>query len=242
MGVHVLLGTIESAALSVALVVVCIASFGVTSHAQTRTPASGSEPSAAPVKTTAGDLETATFGGGCFWCTEAVFQRLKGVRSVISGYSGGHVKNPTYKQVCTGKTGHAEVVQISYDPKQISYSELLEVFWKTHDPTTLDRQGPDAGKQYRSVVFYHNDEQRKLAEQAKQELDAAKAFGAPIVTKIVPFREFYAAENYHQDYYELNGRQPYCVTYIRPKMEKLEHVFRDKLKVPPGAAASADKQ
>ena len=179
-----------------------------------------------------GKLETATFGAGCFWCVEAVFERLKGVRKVTSGYSGGHVKNPTYKQVYTGETGHAEAVQVTYDPARITFAELLEVFWGTHDPTTLNRQGADSGTQYRSVIFYHNDQQRRLAEEYRQKLDAARTFGAPIVTEIVPFREFFPAENYHQDYYRLNGRQPYCRVVIRPKIEKLQKVFADKLKTP----------
>ncbi|MGO8745446.1 MAG: peptide-methionine (S)-S-oxide reductase MsrA [Thermoguttaceae bacterium] len=196
-------------------------------------PSVADDPPPQPPAKPAGNLETATFAEGCFWCTEAVFQRLKGVRSVVSGYSGGRVKNPTYKQVCTGKTGHAETVQITYDPSQITYAELLEVFWKTHDPTTLNRQGPDVGTQYRSAIFYHNDEQRQLAERYKRQLDAAGAFNAPIVTQIVPFREFFPAEQYHQDYYELNSRQPYCNLVIRPKVEKVEKVFHDKLKTAP---------
>jgi len=208
-------------------------------HGQTRQhgPADGS---AAPGATaTPGNLETATFGGGCFWCTEAVFQRLEGVHSVVSGYSGGHIKNPTYQQVCSGGTGHAEVIQVAFDPSQVTYTELLEVFWKTHDPTTLNRQGPDFGTQYRSVIFYHNDEQRKLAQKYRDELDAAKAFRGPIVTQIVAFREFYRAEDYHQDYYDLHRRLPYCAKVIRPKMDKLEKVFHDKLKASPKKSATA---
>ena len=146
-------------------------------------------------------LATATFGNGCFWCTEAVFQQLKGVRSVASGYTGGSVKNPTYYQVCERTTGHAEALQITYDPKVISFDELLEVFWKTHDPTTLNRQGNDVGTQYRSAIFYHTDEQKRLAEHYKQKLDAAGLFPGPIVTEIVPFTEFFKAEDYHQNYY-----------------------------------------
>jgi len=176
------------------------------------------------------DLEQATFGSGCFWCTEAVFQELKGVREVVSGYSGGTVPGPTYQQVCTGLTGHAEVVQITYDPKIITYTELLEVFWKTHDPTTLNRQGPDVGTQYRSVIFYHNDEQHRLAEHYKKELNAAGAFGAPVVTQIAPLLAFYPAEVDHQDYYSANPRKSYCRSVIRPKVEKLREVFKDKLK------------
>jgi peptide-methionine (S)-S-oxide reductase len=174
--------------------------------------------------------EKATFAAGCFWCVEAVFQELKGVRSVECGYSGGTLKNPTYKQVCSGETGHAEVVQIVYNPTQISYAELLEVFWATHDPTSRNRQGNDVGTQYRSVIFYHSDEQRKLAEDYKRRLDASGAFSAPIVTEIMPFGEFFPAENYHRNYYELNPGQPYCQIVIRPKLEKLKKAFGDKLK------------
>jgi peptide-methionine (S)-S-oxide reductase len=175
---------------------------------------------------------TATFGGGCFWCTEAVFQQLKGVQSVVSGYSGGQIKNPTYEQVCGGRTGHAEVIQVAYDPALVSYDELLEVFWKTHDPTTLNRQGNDYGPQYRSVIFYHDDQQRRVAEDYKEKLNASGAFRAPIVTEISPFTEFYPAEGYHQRYYELNPDQMYCRMVIAPKLEKFHKVFKDKLKEP----------
>ena len=175
-------------------------------------------------------LARATFGAGCFWCTEAVFQQLKGVRSVVSGYTGGHVKNPTYQQVCTGSTGHAEAVQVTYDPAVISYADLLEVFWQTHDPTTPDRQGPDVGPQYRSAVFYHTDEQKRLAEQYKQKLDAAGAFAGPIVTEIVPFTAFYRAEADHQNFFVENPRQPYCRVVIGPKVDKVRKVFHDKVK------------
>jgi peptide methionine sulfoxide reductase msrA/msrB len=175
-------------------------------------------------------LSQATFGGGCFWCTEAVFRELKGVHSVVSGYSGGARKNPTYKQVSTGRTGHAEVIQIEYDPKKISFKELLEVFWKTHDPTTLNQQGNDIGTQYRSVIFYHDDKQRELAEKYLAELDESGAFANPIVTEISPFEAFYPAEDYHQEYFELHGEEPYCRFVIQPKMEKLRQVFADKLK------------
>lgn len=174
--------------------------------------------------------EVATFGAGCFWCTEAVFQRLKGVVKVESGYSGGSVPNPTYEAVCTGKTGHAECTQITYDPKIISYAELLEVFWKTHDPTTLNRQGADSGTQYRSVIFYHNDEQKQLAEKYKNELESAKIWSDPIVTEISQFKKFYKAEDYHQNYYNQNGNQPYCSFVITPKIEKFKKVFAGKLK------------
>jgi len=176
------------------------------------------------------EFETATFGAGCFWCTEAVFQQLKGVHSVVSGYSGGMTKNPTYEQVCSGATGHAEVIQVTFDPKAISYPELLEVFWKTHDPTTLNRQGNDFGTQYRSAIFYHNEEQQRLAEHYKKELDASGAFSAPIVTEITPFDEFYPAEDYHQKYFDANPRQPYCAAIIRPKVDKVRKVFAEKLK------------
>jgi peptide-methionine (S)-S-oxide reductase len=193
--------------------------FATTMHSQPSPPGSDG-----------GNLEQATFGAGCFWCSEAVFDRLKGVVKVVSGYSGGNVENPTYEQVCTGTTGQAEVVEITYDPAQITYERLLEVFWKTHDPTTLNRQGVDVGTQYRSVIFYHNDQQRKLAEEYKQKLNESKAFHGRIVTEISPFSEFYPAEDYHQDYYRLHGRQPYCQHVIRPKIEKLENIFRDSLK------------
>jgi peptide-methionine (S)-S-oxide reductase len=174
--------------------------------------------------------DTATFGTGCFWCTEAVFQELKGVYKVTSGYSGGTVKNPSYEAVCSGTTGHAECLQIIYDPKVISFDELLEVFWEAHDPTTLNRQGNDVGTQYRSVIFYHNEEQKKKAEEYKVKLDKSGAYDSPIVTEIAPFTEFYAAEDYHQDYYRLHGSQPYCSFVIRPKVEKFEKVFKNKLK------------
>ncbi len=176
------------------------------------------------------NLDTATFGNGCFWCTEAIFQNLKGVYSAVSGYAGGHVKNPTYKDVCAGITGHAEVLQIVYDPKIISFEDLLEVFWQTHDPTTLNRQGNDIGTQYRSSVFYHNEQQKQLAENYKKKLDDSGAFSKSIVTEIVPFTEFYRAENYHQDYFSLNGTEPYCTYVIQPKVEKFKKVFKDKLK------------
>ena len=176
-------------------------------------------------------LDTATFAAGCFWCVEAVFQNLKGVQSITSGYSGGSVPNPSYKQVCEGTTGHAEACQIMYNPKEISYEELLEVFWKTHDPTTLNRQGNDEGTQYRSAIFYHNDEQKNLAEHYKKALDASGAFDAPVVTEISPYKNFYKAEDYHQNYYNDNTSQPYCMFVIRPKVEKFKKVFKDKLKV-----------
>ena len=181
-------------------------------------------------KKTMASVDTATFAAGCFWCVEAVFQNLKGVQSIISGYSGGFVPNPTYKQVCSDTTGHAEACQIVFDPNIVSYAELLEVFWKVHDPTTMNRQGNDEGTQYRSSIFYHNDEQKKLAEHYKKELDASGAFNAPIVTEIVPFKTFYKAENYHQNYYNENGSQPYCKFVIQPKVEKFKKAFKNKLK------------
>jgi peptide-methionine (S)-S-oxide reductase len=182
-----------------------------------------------PAETPVG-MATATFGAGCFWCTEAVFQRLKGVHSVVSGYSGGSVQNPTYRQISTGATGHAESIQVTYDPAVVSYEELLEVFWQTHDPTTQDRQGNDVGPQYRSVIFYHTDAQKKLAEEYKQKLDHSGAFDGPIVTQIVPFTEFFRAEDYHQNYYNENSQQPYCRVVIGPKLAKLKKVFQSKLK------------
>ena len=176
------------------------------------------------------NLEKATFGGGCFWCTEAIYERVEGVHSVVSGYAGGTVKNPTYKQVCDGTTGHAEVTQITYDPKVVSYDELLEIFFKTHDPTTLNRQGADVGTQYRSVIFYHNDEQKNKAEYYKKELSKSGAWDNPVVTEISPVTNFYHAEDYHQDYYANNPNQGYCAFVIGPKVEKFEKVFKNKLK------------
>lgn len=176
------------------------------------------------------ELKKATFGSGCFWCTEAIFERLKGVHSVVSGYSGGSVENPTYEEVCNGITGHAEVTQITYDPDVITFDELLKVFWKTHDPTTLNRQGNDVGTQYRSVIFYHDNEQKQLAEKYKEELDKAGAWNKPIVTEISPLTNFYPAEDYHQDYYNNNPNQGYCSFVIAPKVEKFEKTFKYKLK------------
>ena len=175
-------------------------------------------------------LQKATFGMGCFWCTEALFQRLNGVVSVKSGYEGGDIPNPTYEDVSRGDTNHAEVLEINFDPAKISFDELLEVFWKSHDPTTLNRQGADVGTQYRSVIFYHSDEQKEIATKYKEELNKAKAFNDPIVTEISKAETFYVAENYHQDYYLKNGEQPYCRLVILPKMEKFEKLFKAKLK------------
>ncbi len=176
------------------------------------------------------NLETATFGSGCFWCAEAIFERVKGVKSVVSGYAGGSVENPSYKEVCNGNTGHAEVVQIKFDPNEISYDELLEIFWKTHDPTTLNKQGADVGTQYRSVIFYSNDVQKQKAEYYKKKLTNSKIWENPIVTEISPLNNFYIAEDYHQEYYENNPNQGYCAYVITPKIEKFEKIFKDKLK------------
>ena len=176
------------------------------------------------------NLDTATFGTGCFWCTEAVFQQLEGVEKVTSGYSGGHVVNPTYEEVCSKTTGHAECLNIVYDTTKITFDELLEVFWQVHDPTTLNRQGADAGPQYRSVVFYHNAEQKARAEKYKTDLDKSGAWDNPIVTTLEKFDVFYSAEDYHQNYYNNNSGQGYCQFVIRPKLDKFEKVFKNKLK------------
>lgn len=182
------------------------------------------------IKSSSMGTETITFGSGCFWCTEAIFQQVKGVEKVVSGYSGGHVVNPTYEQVCEKNTGHAEVCQLTFDPSQVSVDELLEIFWQTHDPTTLNQQGNDVGPQYRSVVFYHNEMQKQRAEFFLTELSKSGAYEKPIVTTIEPYKNFYKAENYHQDYYKQNGSQPYCYFVIRPKVEKFEKAFKDKMK------------
>jgi peptide-methionine (S)-S-oxide reductase len=174
--------------------------------------------------------ETATFGAGCFWCVEAVFEQLKSVENVRSGYTGGTADEATYKLVSNGNTGHAEVIQFEFDPSVITYEELLEVFWTSHDPTTLNQQGADVGTQYRSAVFYHNDKQREFAEAYKRRLNDENAFGAPIVTEIAPFVKFYSAEGYHQDYFAQNSTAPYCRFVVRPKVEKVRKVFADKLK------------
>jgi peptide-methionine (S)-S-oxide reductase len=199
------------------LVLLCLAAYAGV--AQNNKPQSMNE-----------QLQMATLGSGCFWCTEAFFLRLKGVESVVSGYTGGKVKNPTYREVCTGTTGHAEVVQVKFNPKVISYEEILEVFWNTHDPTTLNRQGADEGPQYRSAVFYHNEEQKKIAEQYKDQLNKSGVFKNSIVTEITPFSIFYPAEDYHQNYYALNANQGYCQYVIRPKIEKFNKQYAAKLK------------
>ncbi len=174
--------------------------------------------------------EKITLGAGCFWCVEAVFQQLKGIGKVQSGYSGGATENPTYKEVCTGTTGHAEVVQITYNPKVIDFDEILEVFWAVHDPTTLNRQGADVGTQYRSAIFYHTEKQREIAEAYIKQLNENKAFEQPIVTEVTKFETFYPAEDYHNDYYNNNGEQPYCRMIIRPKVRKFEKLFKAKIK------------
>jgi peptide-methionine (S)-S-oxide reductase len=176
------------------------------------------------------EVRLATFGSGCFWCTEAMFERLEGVEKVVSGYSGGHVNNPTYEQVCAGATGHAESIEITYRPDKVTYSKLLEVFWRTHDPTTKNRQGNDVGTQYRSVVFYHDEEQRKLAETYRNKLESEHIWDRPIVTEIVPFVRFWPAEEYHQNYYDNNPTKGYCSLVITPKIEKFRKIFKDQLK------------
>jgi len=203
------------------IIIICL--FGVTACRSTNTPLLNTD----KINTT---MDTATFGAGCFWCVEAIFQNLNGVEKVVSGYSGGNVTDPTYDQVCTGTTGHAEVCNIIYNPEVITFDQLLEVFWKTHDPTTPNRQGADAGTQYRSVIFYHNSKQKELAEHYLNRLDSEKIFPAKIVTQIEPFTVFYKAENYHQNYYNQNKYQPYCTMVITPKVEKFTKVFANSLK------------
>jgi peptide-methionine (S)-S-oxide reductase len=175
-------------------------------------------------------FDTATLAGGCFWCTEAIFNRLKGVISVVSGYAASQVENPSYKEVCTGRTGAAEAVQITYDPSIISYDTLLEIFWHTHEPTTLNRQGNDVGTQYRSAIFYSNDEQKQIALASKEALEKSGAYNRPIVTEIVPFTNFYPAEDYHRDYYDKNRSQGYCMFVIDPKVKKLLKEYKQVLK------------
>jgi len=178
------------------------------------------------------NLESATFGTGCFWCTEPLFKKLKGVESVVSGYSGGHVENPSYEQICTKMTGHAEVVRINFDPSVIAYADLLDVFWRLHDPTTPNQQGNDKGPQYRSTIYYHNATQKELAEKSKQETDASDLWPNPIVTEIGPLINYYPAEDYHQGYYErVGGQNPYCTYVIDPKVRKFMTDFGDKIKV-----------
>lgn len=174
--------------------------------------------------------QLATLGGGCFWCAEAFFQDLNGVSEVVSGYAGGSVSNPTYQEVCNGTTGHAEVVQIRFDPESVSYGDLLDVFWRTHDPTTLNRQGADVGTQYRSVIFHHDEQQRAEAERSMADADASDLWADPIVTEISPFTEYYRAEDYHQNYYRSNRAQPYCMFVIDPKMQWFRKAFQERLK------------
>ncbi len=208
----------------------CLVMLAITACAQKKYAPPGD-----PVKhlTMNVQTDTATFANGCFWCTEAIFQDVKGVLGVTSGYTGGHTQNPTYQEVCTGNTGHTESLQIVYDPSVISFDELLEIFWKTHDPTTLNRQGNDVGTQYRSGVFYHNDQQKEKALYYKEELNKSGAYNHPIVTEITPFKAFYPAEGYHQSYFNNNeNKNPYCSIVIRPKVDKFHKVFKDKLKTP----------
>jgi len=176
------------------------------------------------------DLEKTTLGGGCFWCTEAVYLGLKGVVDVKPGYSGGMVKNPSYREVCTGRTGHAEVIQVTFDPGVVSFKEILEVFFMTHDPTTLNRQGNDVGTQYRSAIFYHNEEQKQTAEKVIELFEKDKVYDNPIVTEITPFDKFYVAEDYHINYFANNKNQPYCQFVVAPKVEKFQKIFKNKLK------------
>lgn len=210
-------------------ITICLLAFGLSACAQSKkdkkTGPMSNDKIPAGAKT-----ETAIFGEGCFWCTEAFFERLEGVYSVESGYGGGFVENPTYEQVCDKTTGHVELARVVYDPAKISYDELLEVFWKTHDPTTYEQQGADVGPQYKSVVFYLNNEQKQKAEKYKAELGKSGAWDNPIVTEILPYKNFYPAEQYHQDYYNNNQNQSYCRFVIAPKLEKFEKVFKGKLK------------
>ncbi len=193
-------------------------------------PPAGEKPDKGAQEKKEHKMELATFGGGCFWCVEAVLQRVEGVEKVVSGYSGGRTKMPTYEQVCSGRSGHIEVVQVTFDPAKVSYTKLLEIFMKTHDPTTLDRQGHDVGEQYRSIIFTHNEEQAKLAKEMKEKLDAAKVFDAPIVTFIQPAVEFWPAEEDHQNYYNRNPNNRYCQVVVRSKVEKLEKFFKEEMK------------
>lgn len=177
-----------------------------------------------------GRFEKATLGGGCFWCTEAVYLQMKGIEKVVPGYSGGHIKNPAYREVTTGRTGHAEVVQLTFDPDVVSFKEILEVFFATHDPTTLNRQGNDVGTQYRSAVFYHNEGQKQVAQKVIELLEKEKVYDDPVVTEVTPFSAFYLAEDYHHNYFARNRYQPYCQFVVAPKVDKFKKVFKDKLK------------
>ena len=174
--------------------------------------------------------EIATLANGCFWCTEAIFRKIKGVKSVIPGYAGGTLENPTYEQVCSGKSGHAESIRIEFDPMIISFEKILDIFWHTHDPTTLNRQGNDIGTQYRSAIFYHSEKQKEIAEKMKQDLERENVYKDPIVTEITPFKNFYVAEDYHKDYYEKHQDNPYCNFVITPKIYKMFKIYRDEIK------------
>lgn len=209
---------------TVVAIVVLSGLFASSADAPAKTERAQPAPEVAP------ELEVATFGSGCFWCSEAVFEQLRGVESVVSGYSGGTLKNPTYKQVRLGKTGHAEVVQVKFDPTVITYAELLEVFWLSHDPTTKNRQGYDSGTQYRSAIFYHSGAQRDLAEEYRDNIDDAHIYLRRVVTEITEFSTFYPAEDYHQDYFANNPTKNYCRATIGPKVDKLRKVFAKKLK------------
>jgi peptide-methionine (S)-S-oxide reductase len=212
-GSYAKLAAVKTPMKSILLAVLAAAGAAMADAAQT-------QPMNATTTTSTNQTEFATLGGGCFWCTEAIYQMLPGVKSVTSGYAGGMKENPTYKEVCTGLTGHAEVIQVEFDPKVVSYEKILETFWEAHDPTTLNQQGNDTGTQYRSIILYGNDTQKRIAEKSKAE--AQKHFNRPIVTEIVPLKRFYKAEGYHQDYYRSNPNQPYCRAVIRPKVEKFE--------------------
>ena len=207
------------------LIIVSIIGFGLISCNDFKAEQMNTED-----KTNFTKMEKITLGAGCFWCVEAIFQDIKGVESVVSGYSNGEVKNPSYKEVCTGRTGHAEVCQLTYDPEVVSLAKILEVFFQTHDPTTLNRQGGDVGTQYRSAIFYHTQDQKEIATEIFNKLDDAGAFVDPIVTEIDELVNFYPAEDYHQDYFDINGSQPYCSAVISPKVEKFKKTFSDILK------------
>lgn len=212
------------------LLCITFLSFGITSCAQKKTDYKQGKQKSSMTIDTNKNLDTATFGAGCFWCVEAQFQLLDGVLSVSSGFMGGFIKNPAYKEVCMGTTGHAEVCQVIFDTSKISYESLLEAFWQSHDPTQLNRQGYDVGTQYRSVIFYHNELQKQLSEKYKAALNSSGAWEKPVVTEISAASTFYKAEDYHQNYFNQNGEQPYCSYVIQPKVDKFKKVFKDKLK------------
>mgnify|MGYP001826766230 CR=1 FL=1 len=205
------------------IILMAIAYFGGFTFSGLNMDNSGLEPQGGSMN------EKATLGAGCFWCVEAIFQQLEGVDKVVPGYAGGETPDPSYEQVITGNTGHAEVCQITFDPSKITYKELLEIFWQIHDPTTLNRQGPDVGTQYRSIILYHSDEQKVIAEKQKLELNNENTFGQPVITEIKSLDIFYKAEDYHVDYYKNNPNQPYCTFMIKPKLEKFEKIFKDRL-------------